>query len=278
MKTNKINIFDYVDYHSYLSFFYRKNKSLVPGFSYRSVARIARLKSANYLKLIIDGQRKLTESIALKLSPALQLSELEESYFLLMLRYTNSRQGTDKESLLREMLAMRHNPQANILSDDQIRICEKWYYVIILQSPNLPECKSDPKWIAKTLGISTSEARSALKNLILWGLLKEERGRLIRIHRNCITEDEIDNAYLKIYHRDSLEQASRKIFEQSVEEREYQSLTFSVHPSQIPILKKKIKAFKNEILALTNEPNMPPEEIYQFNVNLFRATEKSTDA
>ncbi len=52
---------EYKDYRVYLRDFYHSKKAANPSYSYLLFARKAQLRSPNYLKLVIDGLRRITE-------------------------------------------------------------------------------------------------------------------------------------------------------------------------------------------------------------------------
>ena len=56
-------VFDYLDYRAFLRDHYLDKKQR-QGLSFRGFSKRAGLKSPNYLKLVIDGQRNLTEAMA----------------------------------------------------------------------------------------------------------------------------------------------------------------------------------------------------------------------
>ena len=59
-----VDVFRYRDYRQYLRDVYGARKQSEYGFSYRAFARKAGLSAPNYLKLVADGQRKLTPEMA----------------------------------------------------------------------------------------------------------------------------------------------------------------------------------------------------------------------
>ncbi|MCB0355974.1 MAG: TIGR02147 family protein, partial [Bdellovibrionales bacterium] len=85
------NLSAYTDYRQYLKDFYQFKKSTqsspIRSYSYATFSAAADIKSPNYLKLIIDGQRNLSDSMIKKFAKALQLSKTEIEEFAALFHY-----------------------------------------------------------------------------------------------------------------------------------------------------------------------------------------------
>ena len=74
------DIFAYDDYRAFLRDFYASKKGQKRGFSLRAFSRKAGLTSSNYLKLVMDGDRNLSASMAERFADACGLREREQAY------------------------------------------------------------------------------------------------------------------------------------------------------------------------------------------------------
>src|ERR1700755_1809203 len=77
-----IDVFAYLDFRAFLRDHYAARKASGRGFSYRSFSRKAGLKSPNYLKLVIDGERNLSPDMAERFARACGLKDDEQRYFV----------------------------------------------------------------------------------------------------------------------------------------------------------------------------------------------------
>lgn len=75
------NIYSYRNYRKYLEDFYRTQKTQTAGYGYAKFSEAAKLGSPNYLKLVIDGKRKLTPANIQSFAIALKLEGKELDYF-----------------------------------------------------------------------------------------------------------------------------------------------------------------------------------------------------
>jgi hypothetical protein len=78
----EIDVFAYLDYRAFLRDYYRARKAAGRGFSYRSFSRRAELKSPNYLKLVMDGDRNLSADMAKRFATACGLRGDAQRYFI----------------------------------------------------------------------------------------------------------------------------------------------------------------------------------------------------
>ena len=80
----------YSCYRAFLKDFFTYKKSLRSGFSYRQFSLLVGLRSPNYLQLVIQGKRNLTETTGRRLAEALKLSAKEVNYFEALIRFDNA--------------------------------------------------------------------------------------------------------------------------------------------------------------------------------------------
>src|SRR5262245_26636639 len=82
----KPSLGSFTDYRAFLKEFYEyrraQTKESLRPYSYATFAAAADIKSPNYLKLIIDGQRNLSTEMARKFAKAMALNKEETEEFL----------------------------------------------------------------------------------------------------------------------------------------------------------------------------------------------------
>ena len=80
-KVEKPNIFDYLDYRSFLSDMFDFKKKSNHNYSYRVFAGKADFASPNFLKLVITAQRNLTNESIGKMAKGFGLKKQERDFF-----------------------------------------------------------------------------------------------------------------------------------------------------------------------------------------------------
>src|SRR5262245_38701113 len=101
----------FTDYRQYLREFYefRRNQTrthLRP-YSYATFAAAADIKSPNYLKLIIDGQRNLSTEMAKRFSRALGHSRDEMEEFVALVDYSQAVEPLERNRFLKALADLR---------------------------------------------------------------------------------------------------------------------------------------------------------------------------
>jgi uncharacterized protein (TIGR02147 family) len=169
MEQGSIDIFQYGDYRTFLADFYRREKARSPGFSHRSFAKRAGLASPNYLKLVIDGLRPVTEKNLSAFLRGLRLSGAPSEYFRTLVSLKESRDEKEKVVLLEKLLKMRVRYSGDPLQVDKDRweVLRSWHHLAIREMVLLKDFQAEPGWIAARLGrkITPAQARESLEIL-----------------------------------------------------------------------------------------------------------------
>lgn len=283
------NIFEYLDYRSFLADVYKRRKASEYGFSYRSFAKRAGSTSSNYLKLVTDGQRNLTPEMAHRFAEALGLKGTEKYYFCDLVAFNQASTNAERErchSSLRRYRAFRKVFQ---LDQAHGKYHSEWYLPAIRELCGARGFRSDPKWIAKKLrpNITVKEVERALKVLIELGMvIMDEEGKIHQVEALVATGDDKPLGHQVVtYHRKMMERAAAALDDVPRDEREIAALTLTVSPRQAAELKRRLYAFRQELLhdSLNAHSDSPVgddaasearSEVIQINFQLFPLTYK----
>ena len=95
----------YTDYRLYLKdvYLYRKKTMSTPvrSYSYATFSAAADIKSPNYLKLIIEGQRNLSPQMIVKFGKALQLQKDDQVEFEALVHYSQAKDPLERNRCLK---------------------------------------------------------------------------------------------------------------------------------------------------------------------------------
>src|SRR5262245_48288283 len=105
----------FTDYRHYLREFYdykrhQTRHSLRP-YSYATFAAGADIRSPNYLKLIMDGQRNLSADMARKFAKALALDKQDTEEFMALVDYTQAVEPLERNRHLKTLADLRVRQQ-----------------------------------------------------------------------------------------------------------------------------------------------------------------------
>ena len=101
------DVFRYRDYRTFLRAFYDHNKQREYGFSLRAFSKRAQLRSSNYLKLVMDGERNLGEAMAPRFALALGLKDDAARYFVDLVAFNQAKDAAGRNAAYARLSAFR---------------------------------------------------------------------------------------------------------------------------------------------------------------------------
>lgn len=278
----RLDIFRYGDYRSYLEDFYRWEKERAAAFSYRAFARRAGLTSPNYLKLVIDGSRPVTNKNLSAFLRGLRLTGSAAEYFRLLVSIRETPDESERAQLVEKLLKLRLKSSGGAAQVDKDRwdILRHWHHWAIREMVLLSDFRRDPSWIAARLGrkITAAQAEESLGVLLRLEFLREDEatGRLEQSDPMITTSDEISNIIIRHLHRQFVELGLISLFHDPVDTREMSGLTIALKKEEIPRFKKMLKEFRGELnrqfSAGKNGESREAGEIYHFESLFFPVT------
>lgn len=176
----------------------------------------------------------------------------------------------EKIKLLKDDLSMVSDRGRNIMDEDEFSVIKDWHYLAILNLAKLADNKCSGEWIAERLGLSLELATDSLNKLLELGLLREEKGKLIRTSMPITTSVDIPSTSIREHHRQSMEKAMEALEEVAVELRDFTTVTYAIYPEKLPEIKKMIHAFHRKLGKMT--PAQPATDVYRLNIQFFPLT------
>lgn len=273
---HRVNIFEYLDYRAYLRDHYAERKAHEYGFSHRAFSKRAGLRSTNYLKLVMEGERSLTPEMAQHFAVGCGLKGAAADYFCELVAFSQAQTAAERNRCHERLMRYKQYRAIHQLEAAQTVYHSTWYLPAIRELAARPDFDSDPKWIARTLAprISADEAEKALSTLLQLGLLvRDANGKARQADALVTTGSGPLGHHVVNYHRTMLERAAAAIDEIPREEREISSVTLCVSQEVLLDLKERIREFRREILQVA-ELGGPPERVVQLNFQLFPLSKK----
>jgi uncharacterized protein (TIGR02147 family) len=271
-KRSPVDVFRYLDYRRFLGDVYTAQKAR--GLSYRAFSRRAALGAPNYLKLVVDGQRNLTSSMAQRFAQAAGLSGEGAEYFVELVAFCQASKSADKQKHHQRLLAFRRYREAHKLEIAHADYHAAWYLPAIRELVASRDFRDDAKWIAKKLwpAIKPSEAKQALATLLKLGLIERDaEGQLRQTSAIVTTGPETRGVHIATYHAEMVKRAIASIDLVPSAERDLSALTLCVSKSGLARMKQRIQALRRELLALS-ESDDARTEVVQINFQIFPLT------
>lgn len=277
-------IFRYSDYRTYLADFYRREKEQGRSFSYRSFALRAGLSSPNYLKLVIDGKRPVTQKNIGAFLRGTKLAGPAAEYFRALVAIEEGGDEREKISLVDRLLRLRLKHSGDPLQVDKDRwdILRSWHHWAVRELVVLRDFRADPAWISLRLGkkISAAQAKESLELLLrLEFLRKGKGGRLVQSEPLITTSDEISNLVIRHLHRQFIELGLISLFHDPVSSREMNGLSVALRENEVPLFKKMLKEFRRELnRQFSSAEKIDADHVYHFQTMFFPVTSVKQEA
>ncbi|MCB0349370.1 MAG: TIGR02147 family protein, partial [Bdellovibrionales bacterium] len=240
----------------------KKRKERNPNFSLRAFARWLGI-SPSQLSQMLTGKRPITLATMKKISHRLDLSPIEHKTLMTSMLADKNFIDTDVQQ------------KKLLLAEDKFRLISDWYHFAILSLTRIKGAESDPRWIARRLGISVEEANQALVRLVRMGIVQTKP----TFKQICDPIEMLPDApseAVRKYHKQTLNLAAEKIETVPMKQRDYQSLTIPIDPKQVSVIKKYVNDFLEQITQYTEKNK--GSEVYNLNLQLFPLTNISEDS
>lgn len=264
-----LSVYRYLDYRAFLRDYYVEGKTR--GLSYRSISRRAGVKSSNYFKLIIDGQRNLTDQMAVKFGAAVGLEGTALDFFCDLVRFEQAKTTSARAAAYERLSSFRRYREIRHLDVAQADYHSKWFIPAVRELSQLKSFVPEPQWICEILRpkIKLSEAKRALQVLLELGLLVEaEEGGVKPADSLVTTGAETRNVHVVNYHRSMIRMGAESMDRFAAVERDISGLTLTVGAGGVKALKERLARFRRELLELS-ELEKNPEQVVQINVQPF---------
>ncbi len=231
-------------------------KSINSSYSLRAFARDLQLGPGT-VSSIINGKRKISETLASELGEKLKLSK-EELQFVL------EPFAIQKEFNLKK--------EYYDLTESEYDVVSSWICYAILSLINCSDFNSSTADISQRLSVCEDQVQLSLNSLLKVGLIEiDSEGLITRNEKRVTSTNNIPSHQLRDSHKRNLELAKNKIDDISINDRHFQSITMAIDPDKIPQAKELIDNFLDGLSSLVESGNQ--REVYRFSCQLFPLSE-----
>lgn len=267
-------IFSYLDYRQFLKERFAKLKSL-RRLTHRALAKKACFSSPNFLKLVMEGQRNLSEKSIAQVIQAFELESREAEFFAALVRFNQAKTIEEKDLGYEQLKLLRRDLPMRRLEHSQFDYFDHWYSVAIRELIGVKGFREDPEWISARFKsqVSPAQVRRTLGLLERLGLIRrDEAGRLCQEQAPLSSGDQVTSLAAFRFHQAMIDKAKEALREAPAEERDISSVTVAVTRETAERIKNKLRQFRKEILAMSEE-DRKAEAVYQLNFQFFNLTE-----
>jgi uncharacterized protein (TIGR02147 family) len=269
-KPGKPNILEYFDYRQYLSDLFAFRKSQSPVFSHRAIIHKAGYKSPTVLKNVMDGKRHLSQESAERFAKAFGLDDLEQKYFLALVRFQVSSSMKEKEKLLLEITELKRSESPFKLEERHLQVLERWWHLPIRELTALPDFRNSSKWISRILrpGIKLEEAAESLSLLKELGLIQKKGDSWKPAQKTVKTDPQVSSVLAAHFHREMIRLGGEAITRFPPEQREITGAVLRLSLEDMEKVKGLVRKFQETLLNLAaNSRNA--DQVFALNLQLF---------
>ncbi|MBS1968884.1 MAG: TIGR02147 family protein [Bdellovibrionales bacterium] len=275
---------DYMDFRQYLASFFEYKRKLTASdlrpYNYAAFSAGANIKSPNYLKMIIEGRRNLSEEMVLKFAKALGLNKEATEDFDLLVAYGQATDPADRNMFLKKL--SEHRVQAKLKTGEiDKKTWEKipsWAAWVIYAMVDQEGVKYDTKTLKDLLRgkASEDEIEQALQSLFNSGeLVLDPETQEVRKARALIeSAEDVPVALVRKLQAQLMYLGLESLYQDAANEREFGTLTLSMTKQEFEEVKFKLRQMRKQINKDNSiaRSSSKGEKVYQLNIQLFPVT------
>lgn len=275
---------DYMNYRQFLADFYKfkrqSSRGSLRAYNYAVFSAAANIKSPNYLKMIIEGKRNLSDDMIGKFGKALGFNKEQTEEFRLLVQFTQATDPADRNMFLKKLSEHRVGVKIKTGEIDR-KSFEKvpnWVAWIIYAMVDQEGVSFDTANLKKALRgkASEDEIENALNSLLASGDLRKDEvtGELKKARSLTESPEDIPVALVRKLQSQLMYLGLESLYQDQPTDREFGTLTMSLTKAEFEEIKFKLRQMRktinkdNSIARMKNKG----ERVYQLNIQLFPVT------
>ena len=263
-------IIEYTDFRKFMRDFYEERKRC-SAFSWREFSKIAGFSSPSYMKVVCDGNSKLSRIGVERTGAAMGLAGFEMDYFRAMVKFGQAEVESKKVAAYEEMLSIAKVYKVRVLEGDLFEFYDTWRNPVLRElAPLMPG--ATPGELAKMCypEVSAQEVQESLTFLTKAGLLKKTEGKLVQSETSVKGSNDATRLAMRGMHR-MMSQLATPALELPVEERNFSGVTMGLSRESYSKIENLLDEFRRKIIAVAAEEKNV-EQVYRLNLQLFPLT------
>lgn len=200
----------------------------------------------------------------------MKLKKRESDYFDLLVRFDQAKVNDEKLRYLEGLSAFAES-KVKLLTEQQHRFFDKWYYIAIREILAFHPFDGDFAALAAKVepAIREAEAREAIEVLEVLGFIRKgPGGRYERVDPVMSTGYDVASPSLRAFQRVTLDLAKEAMERLPKEKRSISTLTLSLSEDAYRTIEEELKAFRRRLLAIAkNEDRV--DRVVQFNFQIY---------
>lgn len=277
---------EYTDYRLYLKDVYEYRRAnegtgLRP-YSYSTFSAAADIKSPNYLKLIIEGRRNLSDDMITRFARALRLNRQETDEFRALVNYGQAMEPIERNQYLKELadLRARRAFEAGQINQASWEKVPGWLGWVLYAMADQANVNFDPQALQGLLRAKSSadEIRKSLGKLIESGeLMRNEANQVVKGRDLVESPQDLPVALIRKLQAELIYLGIESLFRDSPKEREFGAMTMAMTEEEFNQARFELRQLRKRLQKDTSvkRKQSKGDRVYQLNIQLFPVTEKA---
>jgi len=271
-------LWEYTDYRGWLTDTFRARKAIHSWYSYGVLAQRAGFKARDYLMRVMRGDKKLSSNGAVRLSEALDLSQEEKEYFVVLVEYNQAKTEERRETAwgrLQKILAQSRNAtHPRRLTEIHRELLSEWHHLAIRSLIELHPTGNDLESLARCLQPprSVSMVRRSIRLLERGGLVERRDDGLWHATDKSLTiAPEVGGPALRTYHKECLRLAQQALEATPPTSRHVSGLTLAISRPTYELLCHRLEEIHLEFSRIADRDDAA-DTLYHLNLAFFPMT------
>lgn len=278
---------EYTNFRQYLKDVYEYRRATettgLRSYSYSTFSAAADIRSPNYLKLIIEGRRNLSEDMINRFARALRLSKTETEEFRALVLYGQATEPIDRNQYLKELadLRARRAFEAGEINKDSWEKMPGWIGWVLYAMSEQQGVDFDPQTLQRLFRVKADagDIRESLTKLIDSGELgrNQETGEVYKNRDLIESPQDLPVALIRKLQAELIYLGIESLFRDSPKEREFGAMTVAMTEEEFQNVRFELRQLRKRLQRdlLVKRKVSKGERVYQMNIQLFPVTDKA---
>ena len=271
MDMKKPVIFEYLDLTQYLGDYVKFRKAAQGDFSYEKWADELGFKSRSYLRMIIIGKKKATESFEEAFSRQSLFAPQEIEYFHFLILYSQCKTHKERQLYGKKLVHLIHEVSGQKEVASQFTFLSDPVLPRLLILLSFDDLSKNPVSLAPLIGKSTEETLNYLKELEALDLAEQIEGVWVSKNKKFKVPNRFGDHAVRSFHENSLQEAM-KAFDLPAGLRRFRGLMLPLSQEELTELFGMLDVFANEVLLKFQSDRYEGRRLFQLNANILPIT------
>ncbi|MEY4615791.1 MAG: hypothetical protein RJB66_751 [Pseudomonadota bacterium] len=278
---------DYLNFRDFLRAFYLYKRDITKGnlrrYNYSHFSAAADIRSPNYLRLVIEGQRNLSEEMAYRFAKAMQLNREATDEFVLLVSYNQETDPQLRNQYLKNLsdFRLQKSLKQGLIDKKTHERIPNWIGWILFALLDQEGAGFSVRALKQLLRnkASETEIQNALNKLLESGELvaDAETGEVKKGRSLIENPEDIPVVLIRRLQTQLMCLGLESLFQDCPTEREFGTLTLSLTKKEFEDLRFQLRKFRKQVHKDNTIHRMQSkgERVYQMNLQLYPVTDKS---